>query len=80
MWDLRCPKGRFMDDPILKNLLLTNFDFHKISEIHEIFRFFYNVHEEKVFTIVIGNGREAPECPLNLKSVTSIDCIFRYYF
>ena len=63
-----------------KKFASNKFDFHKILEIHEIFSFFYHVHREKVFTIVIGNGREAPESPLKLKPVTSIDCIFRYYF
>ena len=60
--DLIWPQGRFMDDRIFKNLPLTKFDFGKICKsIKFVCLFlFYNVFKEKMFTIEIEDGCEAP--------------------
>ena len=55
-----------MDDRIFKDLPVTKLNFHQILKIHEIFLksanivlfLFYNVYEEKMYTIEIEDRRE----------------------
>jgi len=51
-----------MDDRIFKNLPLTKFDFGKICKSMKFvcLFLFYNVFKEKMFTIEIEDGCEAP--------------------
>ena len=49
MWDLRCLKGRFMDDPILKNLLLTNLISIKFQKSTKFFVFLQCAQRESVY-------------------------------
>jgi len=64
-------RGRFMDDQNFKNLPAKNSVFIKFLNIRVIFLysanfflfFFYNFYKEKMFTIKIEDGREAPLMP-----------------
>ena len=63
-------QGRFMNHQNFKYLSPSKFDcrFFKIMKIREffcenpriIFVLFYDVHKENMFTINLGDGREAP--------------------
>ena len=47
---------------ILLNFIKSTKFFYNISELFVLF-LFYNVHKEKMLTIEIGDGREAPWKP-----------------
>jgi len=58
MWDLTLPPGRFMDDTNFKKIASYKIS---ISSNFKNQRFFVNnVYKEKMFTIEIEDGREAP--------------------